>query len=211
MKNYSLNKMMEQDFILNYVIVGDKIIINYANGDVDTLGYSIENEKNILNKMKYQVLNSKHFSSFLNYKFEIFLKLFMDVMLLFVLFIITFFVAEMSYITALLGMSIFSVSIALTGYKLNSYQKLRNDIKKQLLFLKNEDNLNLVIRNNPEVIRKLNSKICEKVITNESNNFRFTLNTIDRMEYKELKQVYGYVEEKDNIKDVKKKRKIRLK
>ena len=87
MKDYSIGKNNSKHFILNYIIIGKQIIVYYANDDVDTFDYSIEKEKEILERMKYQVISSKNFYKGLNTKFEIFLKLFINEILLFIMFI----------------------------------------------------------------------------------------------------------------------------
>jgi len=193
LKNYCLNKVNSKYFILNYIVLNNQLIINYADGNIQYIPYSIENEKNILNAMKYQILNSKRFVNLLNQKFEIFLKLFLDELLLFILLIIASF--NMQLISSIVGFSILTSVIGLTGYKLFKYNNIRNDIKKHLLFISNEDDLNIGIRNNPELVRGLDDKLKGKVLSKESNNFLFTINTIDKMKYDELKRVYKYVDQ----------------
>ena len=212
MKDYSLNKVSAKNFILNYIVMSDKLIVYYADHGTDIFDYSIEKEKLVLEKMKNQVLNSKRFVSFLNNKYEIFLKLFIDEILLFVLFVITAVNLKISLISVIVSSIIFPVMISLTGYKLNDYIKIKNDIKKHLLFLNNENSLNLVIRNDLGSTKGLDDELRAKVLRHVSNNFKFTLNTIDSMDYKEIKEVYEHVEkfiDNDKPKTLSKRRNIR--
>lgn len=200
MKNYSLSETQSKNFILNYIIIGKQIIINYANNDIDVIPYSISNEKEILNKMKNQVLNSKRYSSELNNKFEIFLKLFIDEVILFILCIIAMININFTLIPSIICSIIFPIVIGLTGYKLNKYHNIRKDIKKNLLFLNNEDNLNQTIRNNHKITEGLDEKLREKIYIKETNNFSFTFNTIDNIKYRELQEIYRCVNNNINNK-----------
>ena len=187
MKDYSIGKNSGKHFILNYIIIGNKLIVYYANDDVDTFDYSIEKEKEILERMKYQVTSSKNFYDGLNTKLEIFLKLLINEILLFI----------WTLIPNSIRSILLSISIIITGYKLNKCNKIRNDFKKHLLFINNEDYLNNIIRNDIESTKELEEKLRRKVNNNESNNFKFTINTIDGMEYRELREVYRFVDNKN--------------
>ena len=200
MKDYSLNDIQRKKFILNYIIIGKQIIVYYANDDVDTFDYSIEKEKEILERMKYQVISSKSFYKGLNTKFEIFLKLFINEILLFIMFIIGSMSITLTLITNIIGSILLPISILITGYNLNKCNSIRNDFKKHLLFLSNEEYFNNVIRNNLDATKELDEKLRKKVFNDESNNFRFSINTIDNMEYKELREVYRYVDNSVNNK-----------
>ena len=61
MKNNSLDNLDKRDFILNYQILNNNIIINYTSGVKKTIPYTIDNEKLVLNDMKKQLLNSNNF------------------------------------------------------------------------------------------------------------------------------------------------------
>lgn len=195
MRDYSIDKDEAKEFILNYLIMGDKLLVYYANGNVEDIDYSVQAEKEVLERMKAQVLNSKRFSENLNFKFDVFFKLLVNEIMLLILFAVTAFNINMTVIPAVLSIIVFATIIGLTVYKMVDYQNLRNDIRKNNLFLDNEDNLNPVIRYTPEVIRGLDERLKAKVLDSDSDNFSFTFNTVDRMEYKELDQVYKHVED----------------
>lgn len=197
MKDYSISKKSSKHFILNYIIIGNKLIVYYANDDVDSFEYSIDKEKEILERMKYQVTSSKKFYDGLNTKLEVFLKLLINEILLFTMFIMACMSINLTLIPNIIGTILLPTSIIITGYKLNKYNKIRNDFKKHLLFINNEDYLNNIIRNDIESTKGLEEKLRRKLNNNESNNFKFTINTIDGMEYKELREVYRYVDNKN--------------
>lgn len=199
MKDYSIDKNNNKHFILNYIIIGKQIIVYYANDDVDAFDYSIEKEKEILERMKYQVISSKNFYKGLNTKFEIFLKLFINEILLLVMFIMGSMSMDFTLIPNIIGSFILPISIIITGYKLNKYNNIKKDFKKHLLFISNEDGLNNVIRNDMNVTRGLDEGLRKKVFNDCSNNFKFNINTIDGMEYKELREVYRYVDNKNKV------------
>ena len=196
-KDYSIGINSGKHFILNYIIIGNKLIVYYANDDVDSFEYSKELEKEILEKMKYQVINSKNFYMGLNTKLEIFLKLLINEILLFIMFVIGSMSIKLTLIPNIIGSILLPISIIITGYKLNKCNKIRNDFKKHLLFINNEDYLNSIIRNDIESTKELEEKLRRKVNNNESNNFKFTINTIDGMEYRELREVYRFVDNKN--------------
>lgn len=193
MKNYSISSAKSKEFILNYKVVGNQIIINYADGNVKMRDYSIQAEKEILEKMRMQVLMSRSFSANLNNKFEIFLKLFLDEVLLFVLFGIGAINLNLSLTGIIMGSIIFPIVIGYTGYKLRGYQKIRNDIKKNLLFINNEDRLNPIIRQKSHVTKRLRDELRKKICCGNTNTLPFSLNSIDRLSYRELKEIYNSV------------------
>lgn len=199
MKDYSINKDNSKDFILNYIIIGNTIIVYYANDGVDTFDYSIEKEKEILERMKYQVISSKNFYKGLNTKFEIFLKLFINEILLFVMFIMGSMSMNFTLIPNIIGSILLPISIIITGYKLNKCEYIRKDFKKHLLFISNEDGLNNVIRNDMNATRGLDEGLRKKVFNDCSNSFKFNINSIDGIKYKELREVYRYVDNRNKI------------
>ena len=153
--------------------------ISKADGKIEIKKYSKEEEIKILEKMKNQVLNSKEFSTTLNQKFETFVKLFLDESLLLTMFIVTILTLGLPIIPTIIGFITFPVVMTLTGLKLRKYTKLRNDLKKNLLFIKNEEKLNPILRKDTELLKE------------KTNNFSFTLNTINDISYKQLIDLYS--------------------
>ena len=75
---------------------------------------------------------------------------------------------------------------------------MKNDIKKHILFLRNENSLNLIIRNEPKITNNLNNKLQKKLLNN--SKFYFNINSIDNLEYKDLEQIYNSIEKANNHK-----------
>ena len=199
MLDYTLIKGGCKNFILNYYIFNGNIIVNYADKSVETVPYSIEKEKEILERMKLQVIDSKNKFKDLNYRYEIFLKLFIDIILLYGMFIFSIFNYDMSIITNIIGNILCSGFSLLFGYNFFKYRKIRNDVMKNLLFLRNEDSLNISIRDNPNVTMKLNEKIREKIYGDRDSNFKFSFNSIDNISYSELYSIYSVAYNKGNV------------
>ena len=61
MKDYTCVWTNQYDFILNYSIVDGNLVLNMASGKLKTYPYSIEKEKEILEKMRQQVINCSSF------------------------------------------------------------------------------------------------------------------------------------------------------
>ena len=61
MKNYSLNEEDEKNFILYYVKNDEKLIVYYADYRTIDMPYTEQNEKMLLNKMKYQFKQATQF------------------------------------------------------------------------------------------------------------------------------------------------------
>jgi len=131
----------------------------------------------------------------LNTKWEIYLKLIIYEILFGTLFGVMMFVGDMPIVGALGGSLSFGTGIIFTSYKLNDCKKLRDDLKKNLLFVNNENNLNEIIRNEPEFVDKIDYKYRTKAINPERFDFSFTLNTIDSIEYDDLDAMYKQIEE----------------
>lgn len=58
MKSYVFNDYDEEEFICNYEIKNDNIIVNYASRDKEIIPYTKINEKSVLNRMKNQLKNN---------------------------------------------------------------------------------------------------------------------------------------------------------
>ena len=204
MKNYSLNKKEAEIFILNYIILNNFIIVNYANGNVITMPYSTQKEKNILEKMRHQVLDCGEFYSILKNKFKIVSKLLVYEVIIFVSLLAAIVITPNPALVFVI-VSIFSlvIGISFTLYKVLYYQKLRNDIKKHLLFLDNEDYLNLILRNNKNIRQNLDTTSLTKVYEGRQGDFSFDINTIDNINYSELKHLYEQTKQIINNNDIK--------
>jgi len=196
MKNYSNNS---ENFILNYKIVNNEIIVNFScirGKDRYSVPYTIENEKKILEKMKKQVSNISKCNT---YNYEKFLKVekklkfgfvFLGLSALFVLPYIFGIVDLTNY----LNVSLDSVLIMFNLYKFVSsateymdFKTKSRDLAKNNLFIENEACLNKALKSNKSILSGTNVK--EKDLTLGDNEISFNINNIDKIKLKELKQI----------------------
>lgn len=199
MIDYTLIKGGCRDFILNYYIFNGSIIVNYADKSIESFPYSIEKEKDILERMKLQVIDSGKKIKDLDYRYEIFLKLFLDGILLYGMFLFSIINYDMSISANIIGNILCSGFTLLSGYHFFKYRKIRNDVRKNFLFLRNEDSLNIFIRNNPMVTINLKEKLREKIYGDKSSNFKFSFNSIDNISYGEIQSIYRVTYNKGNV------------
>lgn len=195
MKDYSLNKKDAKNFILNYEVKDKQIIINYANGEIKIKPYSKQEEIALLHNMKMQVLRSDNFRTSLYNKYEALLRWIINELFLLVLFIIAIANFNVPIEIVLGGAVLFPVVISITVRKVFDCNKVRNDLKKQVLFIGNDRRLNPIIRSDLEVTKGLDKELKEKVLLSKDESLPFTLNTIENIEYSELEKVYNHVEQ----------------
>ena len=189
MRNY-IKWDNKKDFIMGYDIKDNDIIIRYGDNSTSKVSYSRDKEKELLEKMKEQVLASKvNLSEFKN-KADIFKKLLLDELVLLLMFIIAIVSVGIPVFTMVMGFSIFLMAISFTCVKLEDYIKIRDDIRKRLLFVNNEECLNIKIRNQPEVVRNLDECLYNKTFP-RGLAMPFSLNTINNIEYRDLKDIYN--------------------
>jgi len=196
MKNYTLNEIDSENFILNYKIVDDEIIINFASKkhkDKCVIPYTIENEKEILKKMKQQVVESSNFSrtqkriemeapTILSYGLFAFISIsaLNAVALFFGLTQATIFLLPYNLIFLLIS------SYGL--YELVSSKVKLSDVRKNRLFLENEELLNKNLGKRLEYHKNMSLGI--KTKKNEMcKHIDLDLNKIDKIKYKRLKSV----------------------
>ncbi len=63
MKNFAMRRKDSKTFILNYKVEDNQIRIHLASKEKYIIPYTLENEKNILGRMKQQVLNAEAFEN----------------------------------------------------------------------------------------------------------------------------------------------------
>ena len=148
---YSQNFKNEDSFILNYKVINNRIIVNYANGNVDIFVYSIDREKEILIQMKEQVLGSKGCLKSLYNETMIYFKLLTNKLALFIFFVAIMLFFDVSLLAAAVTFTYFPIVIGLLVRKLIKCKGVIEDVKKNLLFLSNEEKINSDIRNKSEV------------------------------------------------------------
>ena len=169
MKNYCLNDSAAALFILNYEVDGNNIIINFADKKSSTIPYSLEAEKKILEKMKKQVLNSRKFEEDQKDFISSAIKFYVIDGALFAgnVFILLNNITNSPSTNKVL-MGICALAILLNTYLFANSKIKLDDLNKNKLFLENEEMFNA---------RSIN------------------LNSIDKMNYKQFKEVFEIIKE----------------
>lgn len=176
MKDYTHGK--DEDFILNYEVKNDKIIIKFADKKLSkmVIDYTEENEKKILDKMLKQTKGiDKTKMEEKNNKDS-------KTTILFALAFIVCFIPMAFGFTPLMITA--SVSFWFCMKYFNSYIET-SDYLKSILFLENEAKINEVIKENKNVVENVSKKT--KSIINK--NKKFDINSINKMSYHDLKQL----------------------
>ena len=184
------HKFAYKMFVLNYEIKNNKIIINFADGGNSIIPYTLENEKKILEKMKTQVINAKNYIS----KFEkkesnsiLWLSICFVCMLLNILLLIS----KLSNFPSVNISILVSYSIVfLANLGIYKYSKTKlDDINKNLMFLNNSEQINKMVKSNQNILSNIKSNTKNIINTSIKNNKELTLNSIDKIKYKELKKI----------------------
>lgn len=190
MKDYSLNYEDSKTFILNYKIEHNQIIVILASGENYVIPYSLENEKNLLERMKKQVLSSSEFETKQKKRFSSAWKWA----------IWSGFMLAFNSIVLATGNSIFPVAsgicAGLFGFDItcrvysmiDSKGKIK-DIYKNKMFLNNEELLNEKVKSNQNILSNTNTKTKELVASTPEDVPVFSLNTMDKIKYQELKTI----------------------
>ncbi len=190
MKYYSFDYENSGEFILNYRIENNQIIINLASGKKYITPYSIDTERRLLRLMKNQVNNAKYyerkqkesFSKALNHAIYGVLFLILDIILL---------VTGSAINNILIALcAIWFAFVSFLNISIMIYSKLDiKDIKKNKLFVNNEELLSDNTKVNERTLTNVSSKTKELVASTPLERPIFTLNSIDKISYRDLKQI----------------------
>lgn len=205
MKDYTFDLEQQKEFVLNYIINDNNIIINFADGTKYVVPNTKTNEERILKQMKEQVIESKKYEK--NLKSKIIIKK-----------ILTSFSSGSGFIMSLgvagilltndeslglfLGEIIAISAIPLTvGFifrccNKSSCRKLEEkleDLEKNKFFLKNEKTIKKALSNN-NILTNARSEV--KTLSNEQN---LNLNVIDNYSFEDLKEVTEFVKLEDSF------------
>lgn len=200
MKDYTLDENDAKYFITGYTKVENKNIIYvfYADGEFKKIKYSKENEKEIQDKMKWQV---NYYGDKMNEEINFFIKNMYKKtkrkMIGSIIFCIIGIITNVSLLVY--GSLIFSIySTIFFGIFNNSNKKYLNDYQKNKFYVENENLFeNKDTFNQIENIQKninlshLSNLVIEK--QKENNEPIFTINTIDDMSYNELNDIKNYL------------------
>ncbi len=189
MKDYTLNKEDERTFILNYEVKDNKIIVNFASGKKYEVPYTEEDEKIILTLMKEQVNNTEKFEKAAKKKLKVMTRwiIYSIVNIVFVATILLTGSSTAPVVQVICG-SLFILSGTLQTYALVDIKTKLKDLKKNQLFLDNEDFFKSKEKTNTDALNK-----------EETVRETITLNDIDKMSYNEVKEMVDIARFNDDI------------
>ena len=189
MKDYTLNKEDERAFILNYEVKDNKIIVNFASGKKYEVPYTEEDEKIILTLMKEQVNNTEKFEKAAKKNLKLFKGwvIFSIANIVFVATILLTGSSTAPVVQVICG-SLFILSGILKSCVLVDIKTKLKDLKKNQLFLDNEDFFKSKEKTNTDALNK-----------EETVRETITLNDIDKMSYNEVKEMVDIARFNDDI------------
>lgn len=192
MQNFSMKRHQEKTFILNYRIELGQMIIKLASKEKYVIPYTVDNEKNVLNRMRKQVLRADAFETKQRKRFS---DAIVNIVVAFFLEFISIYLLinpkeDISFVWSIIGIVFGGILMMGAIYWIIQSQRRIIDLRKNRLFLKQEKRLNDNIKNNQNILfhtsRKTRAVISSKVIKHQ---IAFTFNTIDDIKYKELKRI----------------------
>lgn len=180
-------------FILKYEVIDNnkKIKIFLANDNINIIDYTKENEELLITKMETQINDNKEYLD------EIFkddlslLKILACLLILIMLIGIgSFFIGNGVLITKIIGY--FLTCLSGLGFIANGtyfllYKKYFNDFKKSKIFLENKKSINKFLNSKKDVSIMKNVK--EECSSKNDDTYEFSINSIDKLSLKELKQL----------------------
>ena len=201
MKDYSLNLEDSKTFVLNYTVKDNQITVKFANGENYVIPYTTENEVKLLKRMKTQVLQSdeymsnqqKIFSSSWEWAIWSVSMLALNGIAL---------ASDNSYLPIIVnGMfaSWFAFDLGYRIYSMVDSKRNIKDINKNRMLLNNEERLNEKVKVNHNVLAHTNKKTKEIVHSAPVNQPVFTLNSIDKIKYEELKKILENINREEEL------------
>lgn len=171
MKDYSLGK--KKNFILNYKVKNDLIIINLANKNTRIIPYSKDKEITILKLMKSQINNNfeRNIKKQINYSTKL-SAVFLGLIALVGSFIL---LTNLPFNIGAIIYSYFAINTGIfikNSFDIIKYKSLLKDLNKNKLFIENE------------------------IIFNESKSYdnkkRVTINDVNKISYNRLNNLIKY-------------------
>ena len=196
MKDYSLDYESSKTFILNYNIENNQIIVNLASGEKYIIPFSIDNEKRLLERMKNQVKDSSDYEYKQEKRFSSAWKwaIWSSLMLVFNSIILA---TGISALPVVNGICAFDSSLRIYSM-VDSKRKLR-DIKKNRTFINNENLLSDNTKINQNVLSNVSTKTQELVTSTPEQKPIFTLNSIDKIGYEDLKKILENIQREEEF------------
>jgi len=193
MKDYSNGK--DENFVLNYKEKGDKIIINFANSLFKRLviDNTEANKNKITDKMRKQILEQDETKMNDLYEKRAVMACCSALFALCCVFPL-FFLTDT--LTLILFEVLFASSLTLTTTSIIKYIKAE-DFLKNKEYIRNEEKINKSIKENKDVLENTNKKVKNIALQNEKP--KFDLNSIDKLNYNELKELLENIKRLDEF------------
>lgn len=200
MKDYSLNLEDSKTFVLNYTVKDNQITVNLANGENYVIPYTTENEVKLLKRMKTQILQSDEFMNKQEKRFSRSWKWAIWSASMIALNIISL-ASGNSAVPVLSGIcaSWFVFDVGYRIYNMVDSKRNIKDINKNKMLLNNEERLNEKVKENYNILAHTDEKTKEIVHSTPVDQPVFTLNSIDKIKYEELKQILENIDREEEF------------
>lgn len=212
MKDYTLGSSKYKEFILDYEIEDDKLIIKYASGYIEEVVYTNGMLKEVLLKMKEQILEVKDLEVKINKKNSLNLRL-----ITVFLFLSMFFIHPLVHLIISLSMiGIFIGKFCERVFILRDYNKNKLFIENMNLFQNNisRDALKEVDKNYKDDLEYLvnlkeqQDKFKIEVLMFFDEKYSIlrepTIKTIDDLSYESVEEIYNVLSDNTEDKKIKK-------
>lgn len=211
-KDYTLNEEEKSSFILNYKKVNDKVIIKYADGRPFVMPYTIELEKELLRRMKNQVLNTEKTQEKLRKERRKFTCFALIITILLAVVLMADIVVSKGIGVILINIILGGTFLTYCGLKINEQNKILKDIEKNRTFIENEDLLRTKIHEEMGIYtdtKKITKKFIKEISmmnqelkTLESDIEKLNINYIDKIPYNTFFDLYDLMEKNNQFSDI---------
>ena len=194
MKNYDETN---ENFICNYYLDDDAIVVILGDNTYYTIPYTIANERKILNTMRRQI------NDFENYNNKLFKKkrknlafLVLDIILFIT--VLLYFANSPLVISIISKICLFLLALS-TGSRIVDDFKIKStivDLYKNKNFINNEDKINDIIKNKPLALEGISLKVDEKINEKDKLNIN-DAHVISPNEMFDIKRIVELEEEFD--------------
>lgn len=201
MKDYELDKKKKGLFILNYEVKGNKIIVNYANGDKVCIDNTEKNESILISNMSNQVEESDNFVKRCKNNFAIYTVLLVMGVIGSIPAIRTMIINSASFTflqTVLCGLPL-GVA-AFSGINLYALNADIKDVEKNKRFLEVEKEINGKVRDNENMLYSTH-KVTKNIVKNTSEDRKvvFTINNVDKIPFSDLDRIMSNIEREEKF------------
>ena len=200
MKDYELDKSKKGLFILNYEIKGNKIIVNYANGDSVIIPWTEKNEHILNGKMKTQVQNANNYEKNCKNNFVIYAVLCIIGITVSIPCVKT--IIDPSAMLTTIGSCVLGggTGIAVfSGIEMIIINKYLKDVKKNKKFLEIESEINSKVKENENMLYNTH-KVTKNIVKNTpENRVVFTINNVDKVPFSDLEQIMSNIEREEKF------------